>query len=105
MNFTLNSLIWGGGSITAVPSIIIDRHLRLCGSLPLKVILLILRDFEKYQSTEAISEKLKADITDVGDAVNYWVEAGVLVPQNEKPKALAPLIQNDSPAASPLPLK
>ena len=78
MNISLNPLIWGDGNITAVPSVIIDKHLRLCGSLALKVILLILRDKNTYNDEKSIKDKLKCDSSDLSDALNYWAQAGII---------------------------
>ena len=78
LNITLNPEIWGSGNITAVPSVIIDKHLKICGTLALKVILLILRDQNLYKDTDAIKEKLRCDPYDLSDAINYWEEAGLL---------------------------
>lgn len=78
MNISLNLQIWGDGNITAVPSIIIDKHLRLCGSLALKVILLILRDKNTYNDEQRIKDKLKCDGSDLSDALNYWAQSGII---------------------------
>ncbi len=78
MDIALNPLVWGDGGITAIPSVIIDKHLRLCGSLALKAILLIFRDQSTYKDENALREKLKCDSSDLSDALNYWAQSGII---------------------------
>lgn len=76
MEFRLSSALWG--QAFAVPTVIIDKHLKLCGSTALKVILLILRSPCEFCEINALCAKLTLDKSDVLDAVHYWIEAGIL---------------------------
>ena len=82
MEFYLSSALWG--QAFAVPAVIIDKHLKLCGSTALKVILLILRSPSDFCNLNALCSKLTLDKSDVLDAINYWIEAGILEVASEQ---------------------
>ena len=66
------------GSIFAVPSSVVDKHIKLVGSSQLKVLLWILRNSGIEFSEQDISKALSIHIDDVKDAIGYWTETGIL---------------------------
>ena len=67
--------IWG--RVFAVPNEIVDNHLKLCGAVSLKVLLLLLRRGEPMDSGQ-LATLLGQSAADIQDAVNYWVENGII---------------------------
>lgn len=98
-NYTVENGIWS--SVFAVPSDIVDKHLKLCGELPLKVLLVILRG-ERLGCAE-IAGLLGKSQQDVEDAVEYWTLLGVLRPSTE-PAAAPPPVQVVAVAPVPAPV-
>ncbi|MGN0536832.1 MAG: DnaD domain protein [Acutalibacteraceae bacterium] len=80
MNYSLNLGMWG--SVFAVPSEIVDKHLRLAGAAQLKVLLWILRHNSENFTDENIGQALSMQAADVRDAMQYWVQVGVIVINN-----------------------
>lgn len=76
----------------AVPARVADRLIKLSGAIQLKVLLVALRQGAQRIEPEAIAEKLSISTPDVTDALNYWVECGIL--QNaEMPADIQPNIE------------
>ncbi|MDR2909366.1 MAG: DnaD domain protein [Oscillospiraceae bacterium] len=86
MRFKVDSGLWG--EVFAVPGAIVDKHIKLCGAVSLKVILLALRHGGEASARD-IASFLNLPLADVLDAVNYWIHLGVLCP-SEKEEAFAP---------------
>jgi len=76
MTYQVNPALWSG--VFAIPSAVVDEHLRLCSGLALKVLLWVLRHPNEENDAEALSLSLKQAKSDVADALNYWEENGVL---------------------------
>lgn len=76
MSYCVNLGVWG--SVFAVPSSVVDKHIKLVGSAQLKVLLWILRNSDKEFSEEDISSSLSIHKEDVKDSINYWMETGIL---------------------------
>ena len=68
----------GWGSVFAVPSCIVDEHLKLASPQQLKVILFLLRNSEKSYTYKEIGDTLLIHEEDVKDSVTFWKERGVL---------------------------
>lgn len=66
------------GSVFAVPSCIVDEHIKLASPAQLKVILFLLRNSDKSYTIEEISDYLVIHKTDVADSIQYWIDMGVL---------------------------
>lgn len=77
MSYSLNLGIWG--SVFAVPSEIVDKHLRLAGAAQLKVLLWILRHNTDSFTDEDIAQALSMQSADVRDSIQYWVQVGVII--------------------------
>lgn len=69
------------GAAFAVPAAVVDQHLRLCGVLQLKVLLLLLRQ-GRAMSDQEIAAFLRQDPADVRDAALYWENCGLLRAEN-----------------------
>ena len=76
VEYSLNLGIWN--SIFAVPSVIVDEHIKLAGATQLKVILWILRHSGEKFSLDDISKALNMQSADVKDCMQYWVQVGVI---------------------------
>lgn len=77
MNFSLNLGDWN--SIFAVPTSIVDKHIKLAGAAQLKVLLWILRHAGSNFSIEDISKSLSMHPADVKDSMQYWIETNILL--------------------------
>lgn len=115
--FCLNLGNWN--AIFAVPCAVVDRHIKMAGSAQLKVLLWVLRHAGEECSVEAIASALGFAAADVCDAMQYWIEAGLVSSREgrlepglapaEIPPAGAPVAEpavqaaeKDAPAAKPL---
>ncbi|MCL2056571.1 MAG: DnaD domain protein [Oscillospiraceae bacterium] len=75
MPYQIESGIWS--SVFAVPAQIVDRHIRLCGPLSLKVLLVMLRNGGGTEP-EQLAEILGQSAADVRDALGYWAACGIV---------------------------
>lgn len=66
-------------SVFVVPSDIVDKHLRLAGSAQLKVLLWIYRHSSEGFNMEKLTKAVGLSKADVKDAVQYWLECGLLL--------------------------
>lgn len=76
MTYQVNPTLWNG--VFAIPSAVVDEHLRLCSGLSLKVLLWILRNPGFENDAESLSSALRQSSSDISDALNYWEEHGIL---------------------------
>lgn len=76
MEYNLNLGIWK--SVFAVPSEIVDKHIKLAGAAQLKVILWVLRHAGENFTTEDIAKALSMQPADVRDCMQYWEEMGII---------------------------
>ncbi len=87
--------------VFAVPEEIVDRHLRLAGSVQLKVLLWVSRN--GAFDAEACSAAIGVSAPDCADALQYWVMAGVL--SGGEPQAVtipaAPVPAAEKPVSKP----
>lgn len=74
--YHINFGIWSG--IFAVPNEVVDHHLKLCGQAALQVLLLLLRNGRPMEAEE-LAQELTLTLSDIQDALAYWVKAGVIV--------------------------
>ena len=66
------------GSIFAVPSSVVDMHLKIAGQSQLKVLLFLLRNSEKSYTYKEIGDLLTLHEDDVKDCVQFWIDREVL---------------------------
>ncbi len=76
MDYTVNLGCWG--SIFAVPTEVVDKHLKIAGSAQLKVLLYILRHSNESFSDSDIAAALNMDAFDVRDCVEFWTSFGII---------------------------
>lgn len=65
-------------SIFAVPTDIVDKHIRLANEHQLKVLLWILRNSPDNPNIDEMCKALKMNISDANDYLQYWVLTGVI---------------------------
>lgn len=95
-----NSNLGPWGSIFPVPTAVVDRQIKLCSGVQLKVLLVLLRHGGQPSPAE-VAALLGLPAADVTDAINYWVHCGVLT--EAKPSAETQSAPAPAPAAAPAP--
>lgn len=76
MAYNLNLGAWG--SVFAVPSAVVDEHLKIASAYQLKVLLYLLKNNNINLSDENIAEALSMHPDDVKDSLSFWVERKVI---------------------------
>lgn len=76
MKYSTDFGLWN--TVFAVPAQIVDKHLKLCGAAQLKVLLFLLRHAGGEIELAALAERVGLLPGDTQDALNYWIQAGVL---------------------------
>lgn len=76
MSYKINLGAWG--SVFAVPSALVDSHLKIATESQLKVLLYILRNSDAENSVESISKAVSVHPDEVKNAVDFWVERGLV---------------------------
>ena len=89
-------------SVFAVPTALVDRHLKLAGAVQLKALLWVLRHGGEAVGEEALSAALGVSKADVADAMLYWQECGLIV-KSESGELVPAGKPEDAPAAQPKP--
>jgi len=95
-------------SIFAVPSDIVDKHIRLANGHQLKVLLWILRNSPDKPDLNEMCKALKITKDDATDYLQYWVENGILSgnnntyseSQNEEAMPKVPKAKEPSPVVN-----
>lgn len=80
MSISLNLGKWG--NIFPVPSSVVDEDIKLASENQLKVLLYVLRNSEKQLENENIAIALGINSEDVGDALSFWKERGLMKESN-----------------------
>lgn len=80
MSYNLNLGAWG--SVFAVPSAVVDQHLKIASAYQLKVLLYLLKNNNAPLSDENIAEALSMHPDDVKDSLSFWVERKVISVNN-----------------------
>ena len=76
MKFSINLGTWN--SVFAVPTQVVDQHLKLAGGVHLKVLLWLLRHAGTEVDIADISKTLGIGTADIKDAMQYWAAAGLI---------------------------
>ena len=104
MSYLLNLGAWN--SVFAVPTELVDRHLKLAGSVQLKALLWLLRHGGENIGEDALSDALGVSKADVADAMLYWQECGLLVRDEDgrftPPAPTARTSSVETPAPTPV---
>ena len=100
MDYILHMGAWN--SVFAVPTSLVDRYLKLAGKEQLQVLLWMLRHGGEAVAPETLARELGTDVDSVLDALDYWVQEGLLAGSKGE---LSPAMQEPSPpsAAAPAP--
>lgn len=80
MGYKVNPSAWG--AIFPVPSQIVDKHIRLAGATQLKALLWLLRHASEDVGIDEISAAIGQKPADTVDALQYWVENGIIAMDN-----------------------
>lgn len=76
MSIKINLGAWH--SVFAVPSQIVDEGLKFSDGVKLKVLLYLLRNADKEPDLQTVSKATGVNVTDIPEALEYWVSMGVL---------------------------
>ncbi len=76
MSIKINLGAWR--SVFAVPSMVVDEGLKFADGVKLKVLLYVLRNADSDLSLEAISKSTGVNVTDIPEALDYWVNMEIL---------------------------
>lgn len=76
MSIKINLGVWN--SVFAVPSKIVDEGLKFSDGVKLKVLLYVLRNSDKELDENAVSSATGVNVTDIPEALDYWVSMGIL---------------------------
>lgn len=99
MNYKINPLAFTG--IFAVPNAVVDENIRLASALQLKTLLYMLRHgAEGDTSLSALSKAIGYDEEDIGDALIFWAERGLLVKDGTAPVSPVTAVKTE-PAPEP----
>lgn len=86
MNFSVNPSALMGLNFS-VPIAVTDKHLKLAGAAQIKVLLWLLRHCAENPSTEEMCKALNMKSADATDAMQYWVECGIVLEENASESA------------------
>lgn len=101
MNYHIEPRAWQ--QVFAVPGAVVDEHLKLAGAVQLKVLLWLLRHNGEAWDADRMSGALGIAVADIRDALQYWVETGLLLEAGavSPPPAQPVTIPAQVPAAPP----
>lgn len=85
MSYSVNPLLFK--SIFAVPTELVDKHIRLANEHQLKVLLWILRNQPDAPNIDEMCKALKIDRSDAEDYLQYWILTGVIKADDPKPNS------------------
>ena len=87
MSIKINLGAWS--SVFAVPSKIVDEGLKFSDGVKLKVLLYVLRNAGNNLTDKDISAATGVNVTDIPEALDYWVNMGILCKSGEEYAPLA----------------
>lgn len=91
MSYSVNPAVFK--SIFAVPTDIVDKHIRLANEHQLKVLLWILRTSPDNPDIDKMCHALKMNKSDANDYLQYWILTGVLSGENNQIEVAEPQIE------------
>lgn len=83
MSYKVNPAKWN--KIFAVPTEVVDKHIKLAGSAQLKVLLWALRTDGDEIDIDKMSKATGIARADALDAMQFWVETGIMLKDGEAP--------------------
>lgn len=102
MSYKINLGAWG--SVFAVPTSLVDSHLKLATESQLKVLLYILKNSEKDNTAESISKAVSVHPDEVKNAVEFWIERNVIASFSDElsvPQAKKTDVENSKSVEQP----
>lgn len=102
MSYSVNTNLFK--SIFAVPTDIVDKHIRLANGDQLKVLLWILRNNTENPDISEMCRSLKINPSDAEDYLQYWVLTGVLHSSGEAVSIVPSPVTSTAPASEPVKL-
>ncbi len=103
MSYSVNPNLFR--SIFAVPTEIVDKHIRLAGEQQLKVLLWILKNAPENPDINQMCKALKINPDDVDDYLQYWVLTGVLHTDGKQVVVSSPAVTQTTSEPAPEPVK
>ncbi len=97
MGYQIDLGAWN--AVFAVPSVLVDRHIKLAGKEQLQTILWVLRHAGEPFDSSTLSAALNISTDSALDALDYWTDCGLLVRSEET--FSPPPVQAPSPEAAP----
>lgn len=94
MDFIVNPSKWN--TSFAVPAEVVDKYIRLAGSVQIKVILWMLRHSADERNIEKMSQDIGVSSADCADALTFWTEMGVLVKTDVSENTVANAVENSN---------
>lgn len=98
MGININLGAWNG--VFAVPNDVVDKYIRLATEKQLKVLLWLLRNAGSEYTAEEMAQALSVHPLDIGDYIQFWVNAGLLC---EMPQGLVPAQRQAENEIKPVP--
>lgn len=96
MNYNVNFGMWN--SIFAVPTSLIDNHIKFCSETQLKVLLLALRNSQITIQPSQIAVTIGVTVQDVEEALNYWHNSNILTQISQPaPQPISPPVTETVP--------
>lgn len=100
MSYSVNPNLFR--SIFAVPTEIVDKHIRLASAQQLKVLLWILKNAPDNPDIDKMCKALKIEKDDVDDYLQYWVLTGVLHTDGKTVENASAPVSEPIPAPTPV---
>lgn len=100
MSYSVNPNLFR--SIFAVPTEIVDKHIRLASAQQLKVLLWILKNAPDNPDIDKMCKALKIEKDDVDDYLQYWVLTGVLHTDGKTVEIAPAPVSEPIPAPTPV---
>lgn len=70
-------------NVFAVPSSLVDQHIKIASEAQLKVLLYLLRHSDEETSEEQLAQALKLSVEEAQNAVEFWIERELLMKQDQ----------------------
>lgn len=106
MSYQINLGQWN--KVFAVPSSLVEQHLKLSTEASLKVILYLLYHSGEEHTIESVSNALSVSEAEVSNAIEFWIDRGLLVSADGQMKppeitTAASSVKTDEPVVSEKP--
>lgn len=89
------------GSVFVLPDAVVDNYIFLASELQLKVLMLIAKNGIDDKSAEGLAVLLKKNADDVKDALDFWVNEGILIADGKEAKPVKEIKKNTEKTKEP----